>query len=475
MRVSNVLQCPADNRVVFAMLFCLAVLSSLILIANPGFFSHDELERTDIVLRYGFSHYLSSWVMPHPGDEFGAPVRPISFLILGVVSLFLPTYPFLVHLIDVLMHGAVSLMLFEATRRLHGDRQLAWASAILFLICPLAAFSVGWSAALMDRLYIFFGLLAFIAAHTYLTQQRGWLALLAVFVASMLAILSKETALILPGLLVVYPIFLQVSLKSKRLWITFMVWSAPVFLFLLYRAPALINSFSGKVATPYSPTLANVPEGVFVYFVYPFLPTLTEAHSYGNQSSPVIWAAAALHLALLIMLWRVFSFRAALAYLVGYLIFLIPVLLISAKGAHYLYGSGLVFSIAIGALLTLNWRQESRRLLFFLPIGMLVVATFHTLVIQRYFYNTGSCMSSIANTIESSYLTEGAPEKMTFLVEPGAPGHVLRRFTHHRERIGSHFPVKFEVVDWDKRNEGKSKFIFNSACVVYMPVTAKNK
>lgn len=458
--------CPENNRAVFGLLFFIAVMFSLTLIANPGFFSHDELERADYVSRYGFLHYLTVHVMPQPGNDFGVPVRPVSFFIQGVVSLFLPTYPFLIHLVDVLIHASVAVMLFVITLKLHGNRQFAWFGALIFIASPLATFSTGWSAALMDRLYILFGLVALVAAHSYISQQRGRTSLLAIFIASTLAMWSKETALILPAVLIIYPLFSLESVKNKRLWISFLVWSLPVLLFLLYRAPALINTFSGQVATAYPPSLENVPENIVTYFIYPFLSFLTEPHLWSISSKLSIWAAVFAHLSLLVILGYAFSYRVVLAYLLGYVIFLIPVLLIPTKGAHYLYGSGLVLSLAIGALLTLNWKR-GRKILIAIPIGLLIVSVLHAVMIQRYFYKTGSCMNSLAMTMESSYLADGGPEIMSILVEPSAPGHVLHRFAHNKVMIGSYFPVAFQVVDWDMRGDNKTHYLFNSDCVVY--------
>ena len=466
MRFINVLRCPENNGIAFSFLLCYAVLSCLILIANPGFFSHDELQIADFVTRNGFWNFVSAYGMFHPTDHFGVPVRPVSFFIQGVASLFLPNYPFLVHFADVLMHSVVAMLLFEAIRRVHGNRQFAWAAAVIFLISPLATFSVGWSAALMDRLYILFGLIAFIASHTYISQKCDSGALIILFTASSLAILSKETALILPAMLVVFPLFLLVDLKNRRLWIALAVWGIPVLLFLLYRAPALMHSLGSAAATQYSVSIANVPQNIFVYAIYPFLTSVTEAHLWVLQPSGMLWSAVAAQVAILALLWRVFSFRTLLAYFVCYLIFLIPILPIVAKGAHYLYGSALVMSIALAALITLKWKRGHRTLLA-IPIALLVVFTAHTLNIQIYFYDTGMCMSRAASTIESTYLSDGRPKEMVILVESQSPGHVLQRFVVGKESIGTYSPVKFRVVDWGQRNEAEAVYGFNASCVVY--------
>ncbi len=465
--ILDLFNCPEQNSAVFARLILLSILICLVLIANPGFYSHDELEKVDHILRYGFADYFKDYVTLKPGEGFAFAVRPVAYFVEGVVSLFFHKYPYMIHLVDVLMHGAAACLLFVAAFRLSGNRKLAWAGALIFLANPLVSFSVGWSGALMDRLYILFGLVAFIAAHNYISRQGGVKSLLAVFTASILAMLSKETALILPLTLLAYLLFSFESIKSKRLWTAFAVWVVPVLLFMLYRLPALVGSFTVKSASPYSASLANAPEGIFVYFIYPFLPFLTESHNWALQSPAFIGIALVGHLALLAVLWLAFSFRAVLAYLFGYVLFLVPILLIPGTGSHYLYGSGIAFSIAIGALLALKQGHAQRALLTAIPIGLLVIAFLHTLLNQQYFYRTGLCMDSIENTVESAYLADGKPDTMSVVINPDAPGHVLARFLHNKEMIGSYFPVKFQVVNWDQRQEIQYGYIFNCDCLVH--------
>lgn len=467
-------QCPQSDRIVFVQLICLALLSSLILIANPGFFNHDELQKVDFVLRYGFIDYLKTHVTLSRGSEFGVPVRPISFLVQGIVSLFQPAYPFLVHLIDVLMHGVVASLLYIAICRVHGGRTFAWTAAIIFLVSPLATFSVGWPAALMDRLYILFGLLAFIAADRYLAHRSDWGALVAIFFASACAILSKETALVLPGILIIYLIYSPGLFKSNRFWTAFGVWSIPVILFLLYRAPALMVSFGGKVATPYSASLENVLPGLLVYTAYPFLVSLAEAGNWSLHAIAQMWTAVSAHLILVILLWRAFGNKAALAYCCGYLFFIVPVLPIWIKGAHYLYGSGLFFALGLAALLALKWNR-GKKILVAIPVALLIVSVYHTWRNQVHIYKIGSCMNRALDTMEAAYLGSGKPEKMAILVEPNAPGHVLYRITTGRDQIRSYYPVTFHVVDWDKREKMQSSYIFNSDCLIHHKVDISTK
>lgn len=459
-------RCPEKDSIAIILIIGIAIVSSLMIIANPGFFNHDEWDKADHVMRHGFGGYVHDYVRLQQTLEFGHPIRPVSFFIQGIAALFMHGYPFVVHLMDVLMHAAVGAMFFVAIRRVHENRQFAWASAIIFLISPLAAFSVAWPAALMDRLYILFGLVAFVAAYDYINQKRTVISLTIVFIASSMAILSKETALILPATLIVLPLFSLISLRNKRLWVAFVVWCIPIILYLLYRAPALANSVSGAISTPYSASLTNVPEGLIIYAIYPFLWPLVEAHAWHVQLLPRIWFAGLAHATLLILLWRALSFRVMLAYLGGYALFLIPILPIASKAAHYLYGSGLVTSIAIAALLAGKW-SEARKFRLLIPLAMLMVLTLHSLVIQRDIYQTGVCMSVASKTIESSYLATGSPSEMSIIVDDGAPGHVLRRYATHREIIGMNLPLKMQVFDAINKAEDKSTYRFNTNCIVY--------
>ncbi len=463
--IAALFHCPEDDRVVYLAIICAAVLTSLLIVANPSFFSHDEWDKYDHVVQHGLTSYLREYLAIRPGAEFGVPVRPVSFFIQGLVAPYMYSYPVLVHLVDAMMHGLVAVLLFAAVRRMHESRQFAWISALIFLVSPLAAFSVAWPAALMDRLYVLFGLLAFIASHAYIVQRRDTY-LAAVLVASAMAILSKETGFILPAVLLVFPLLKEVSFRDKRLWTAFVAWSTPILLFLLYRSPALMNSLGGTVSSPYSASWVNIPDGLGIYAIYPFLWAVTEAHVWLFQPATRIWIAGLAHISLLVLIWRLFSFRILLIYLGGYFLFLVPVLPIAAKGAQYLYGSALAMSLALAALMTIR-ASAGRTLRFVVPGILLIVLTLHTFSIQREFYRTGICVATASKTIESVFLGEGNPAVISIAIEAGAPGHVLQRFATGRQIIGANSPLSMQVIDASKPESSQAKFAFNTGCVVY--------
>jgi hypothetical protein len=470
------LKCPENNISAFVMLVCFSIALSLFLIANPGFYNHDELKQIDNILQKGLGQYLKTHVSLTAGSDFAFAVRPVAYLVEGIASFYLHKYPFLMHLLDVLMHGTVACLLFVTTLRLGGNRNLAWAGALIFLINPLVTYSVGWSGALMDRLYILFGLIALFAAHKYISGKSGNFMLVCVFVASSFAMLSKETAIILPAtLLIIYYFFGAFPENRNRLWLAMGAWSMPVILLILYRFEALVGSFAGNAAAPtYSAGLANIPMGLCTYFVYPFVPFFTEAHTWSLHSAASIGIAVACHLGLLSFLWRIFSFRVLVAYLIGYTLFLLPVLFLPFPCSHYLYGSGIAFSLALGALLIFNPERSGIFSTIF-SIALLLLSLFHALYNHYYLYQIGVCMNRLSTTMESAYLSEGKPDSMTFFAEPGAPAHVLARFVHNRNRIGNHFGVQLQMAEWEKRGETKTGYIFNQDCLICKPEPFKLK
>lgn len=464
MNNNNFLQCPPNNRGVVFRLLLFAVVISLILIANPSFYSHDELEKLDYIQLNGFAAYLKKYLMLKPGGGVALTVGPIGYLVQGLVALFMSNYPFVAHLIYIVLHGLTAYTLFVAVADFSKNRGLAWGSALLFLAVPLTVFSVG-AGAVADSLYILFGLMAFIASGKYILGESSWGSLLTIVIASFLALLSKETAMVLPLTLLAYPVFLKGNVPAKRLWTALAAWSLPVLLFLLNRLPALTGDAQAKAVLSLAPSPANIPQGLFVYFIYPFMPFLTESHNWRLESSITIVLAIASHLLLLVLVWRAFTWRAVIGYLGGYLLFVVPVVAIQTTGSTYLYGSGIAFSLALGALLTMKWDIGSKSIAW-IPILLLGLSVLHTLTNQVYFYNTGMCMKKITDNVDSVFKTDNSPDTMAFLVEPAAPGYILRRYLHNKKNIGTHAPISFDVVDWEQRNKVRTDYSFDCNCTV---------
>jgi protein O-mannosyl-transferase len=115
------------------------------------------------------------------------------------------------HLVNLVFHAGVVLLLFALTERLFGDRLLALSAAGLFALHPIHTESVAWIAGLPDLELSFFFLLTFLC---YLRLERGgserrasWKLYAPVLASYVMALLSKEQALVLPALAAAYEHF----------------------------------------------------------------------------------------------------------------------------------------------------------------------------------------------------------------------------------------------------------------------------
>ncbi len=117
--------------------------------------------------------------------------------------------PYGFHLANVLLHGAVVLVLFGVTRRLFANRGAAFVAAGLFALHPIHTESVAWVAGVPDLQLALFYLLTF-WFFLGVVRREGGSALrmqLAMATSFVLALLSKEPALTLPLLATLYEHF----------------------------------------------------------------------------------------------------------------------------------------------------------------------------------------------------------------------------------------------------------------------------
>ena len=123
--------------------------------------------------------------------------------------------PFSYHLINILLHGAVAALLYLVWRRCLGQGELAWWAALLFAVHPVLSEAV---AGLVGRADLLAALFALLALHQHLDARlarwRHWGA----GAALLAALLSKESAVILPALLLLIDLFQYRRFSQKCYW-----------------------------------------------------------------------------------------------------------------------------------------------------------------------------------------------------------------------------------------------------------------
>lgn len=140
------------------------------------------------------------------------PLMTLSFLVLW--KIFGPI-PFGFHLFSLVVHAGVVVMMFYAGCRIFQDRRIAWLGALLFALHPIHTEAVDWIAAFPDLLSSFFFLAAFwVFAGSETPNWKQRIAAGALFV---LAVLSKEPALMLVAVAVPFEHFVRPGRNATTL------------------------------------------------------------------------------------------------------------------------------------------------------------------------------------------------------------------------------------------------------------------
>jgi hypothetical protein len=131
--------------------------------------------------------------------------RPVTMLVWWLGDRLWHGAPAGYHLLAIALHAANSLLVYALGRRLIGSSYGALAGALLFAVHPLHVEPLCWPAAISDLLCAGFSLaslLALLICQTSAARGGRAFALSGALISFALALLSKEVALALPGVVV---------------------------------------------------------------------------------------------------------------------------------------------------------------------------------------------------------------------------------------------------------------------------------
>ncbi|HSE98921.1 MAG TPA: tetratricopeptide repeat protein [Blastocatellia bacterium] len=211
--------------------------------------------------------------------------RPIFSVLFSIEHALFGTRAWGWHLTNILIHAAVTYLVFVVIREFTDQRWLALATAALFAVHPAHVESVAWISGITDPLMALFLLPAFFCYLRYRKEGRK------LFFATglglyFLALLSKETAMALPLLVLYCELFYFNEQRpfSKKLVPALALagcYALPTMCYFLMRYNA-INSlfFGGEPRYPLDYALATVPIAVLKYLG---LMTIPAGYSYQHE------------------------------------------------------------------------------------------------------------------------------------------------------------------------------------------------
>lgn len=146
------------------------------------------------------------------------------------------------HLTNILIHSANIVLLYLFLLSLSLDRKIAFFSALLFAVHPVQAEAVNAISFREDLLVVFFLLPAFLLfLKIYTNSGIGWIKRLALYLLSLLlyllALLSKEMAVVFPLFLIGYYFCFTEQKQERNLFISLFIGYAAItigYLFLYF-------------------------------------------------------------------------------------------------------------------------------------------------------------------------------------------------------------------------------------------------
>jgi tetratricopeptide (TPR) repeat protein len=178
--------------------------------------------------------------------------RPLLLIIYGLEWQVWGAWAYGYHAINFLIHFANALLIFILLEKTLKKRRLAFFSALIFLIHPLQTEAVTYVSGLGDPLSLMFILIGMLAYFRFKTDKPKILQLCIALTSFILALLSKERAVIFPAFLILINIWILLSEKPNwKKWIIDTAKSILPFIliatiYLLLRGTALnfVNTFN---------------------------------------------------------------------------------------------------------------------------------------------------------------------------------------------------------------------------------------
>lgn len=391
------------------LVFVIAWLGQYLLILNPGYFSHDELQWAAFAEQRRWFPWLAL-------DAF--QYRPLTFNLWLVLSRWLFDTPQAFHALLVAWGSANAALLFLLARRFGAITLPAAAATLVFAFGPYAAYVHGWVGTIGDLIWMSCALLTVLATLRF----RAWpiVATLAALL-TLVGLLGKEAALAITPLLA-----LAWGLnRSDRRWAVAAVASGVVaVIYLALRLDVLLHAPRG--GEQYAVSLANVPMRWIEYQLYLSMATTFEVFNTLGQGVPawLIAGAALFWAAIVVALWSA-GWRCLCLWLAGGLAALAPVLPMGSSSNQYGYGFAAIASLAAA----LAWRAAPTWARTALALTGVVVVM-HGALVMRQMREVGEVQAQFSPALVRILDACDEPSALRMRAEPDADAWIFARLTN---------------------------------------------
>ncbi len=207
----------------------------------------------------------------------GSYYRPLVYISFMIEYHFFKLNSFFYNLDNVLIHVLNAYCVFLIASRIVKDKTLAFWTAFIFLIHPMQAEGVSNIPGRSILLCALFFFLSFYFFLRYLEKPRGVIGFFFLCIGCYgLSLLAKETAVVLPVLIMSYLFCfkneIQINYGSKR-FIVASFWVVTIFYFITRKVLGIISAFHWNGISESILGLITFLKSVLIYFYLLVLPT----------------------------------------------------------------------------------------------------------------------------------------------------------------------------------------------------------
>lgn len=288
-----------------------------------------------VLTNYKFNRDISNVVDAFKRNYTGTYYRPIVTLSLKCNAMIGKTAPFIYHLTNLIIHIVVSCLLFFLLTKLNYSRTISLLCGFLFAVHPISISVTAWIMGRNDSLVTVFILISFISFLIY-QEKNSYLFLSIHLLSFALALLTKEIAVVLPVLCLIF-LWLQKRKKIVSLSnvFAFIGWGAISMLWYILRTNA-IEGVTNPGIVGFNSFILNLPAlpAIIGKLVLPIhLSTLATF----DIISIVTGCLVIVGFVLLIVKNRDFQNSNILFWTAWFILFLLPTLFMRLKAADDLF------------------------------------------------------------------------------------------------------------------------------------------
>jgi len=383
------------------------------ILKNPTLQSADNIPA---MFTQGVWQFMSS----DTSKAVGLYYRPMFNSLLIVNYQLFGFSPFGWHLVSLLLHLTATFLVYRLARAWQLSREIAALAALLFGVHPIHVESVAWVSGVPDPLATVFVLLALIFHERFVREGANNKWVLASFGAALLALFTKEVAIVLAGAVALREWLRDSGEESFNTKLNRVVQRMAPFVIAAFLYLAARIAVLGFISKP-EPKAAGItteqvlltqPSVLFAYIRMLFVPyplSVIYDHGYVNAPNQMpFWLPLLLSIAVLaIAFWLVRKSKPGLLALAWTLMFLLPVLNLKAFNPEesiihdrylYLPSAGFCLLAAMGIGWLYNRATAPKKKLVFAAAILVVVVFSGMTFVQNFTWQNDLTMATHAMT-----------------------------------------------------------------------------